>query len=98
MGHKQGGMLLGAYKGFDFQILLKIYFKLNIFQIDLRQLVKITAIATQGYEGMMYDEYIPKYDLKYKTSPYSTHWYPYVSSCRAYSGAQVIWTTFDSLV
>jgi hypothetical protein len=59
----------------------------NMFQIDLGQLVKVTAIATQGYKGMLSDDYTFEYDLKY--SKYLWKWYSYQSTCRAYSGLKV---------
>ena len=64
-------------------------------QIDLGQLVRVTAIATQGREGMSFDEYTFKYNVTYKTSEWSGSWYSYVSSCRAYAGSQSLPGNWD---
>jgi hypothetical protein len=68
-----------------------------MFQIDLGQMVRVTGIATQGRQGMMSDEYTPKYDLKYKKYYYNG-WYSYLSTSRAYDGTQVsqLFTSFAS--
>ncbi|CAB4016839.1 zinc metallo ase nas-4-like [Paramuricea clavata] len=63
-------------------------------EIDLGQMVRVTGIATQGRQGMMSDEYTPKYDLKYKKYYYSS-WYSYLSTSRAYDGTQSLPGNWD---
>lgn len=50
--------------------------------------MRITGIATQGRRGIIFDDYTPEYDLKYKQSSYSG-WFSYLSTSRAYAGTQV---------